>query len=72
MLAEVTGIRAAARWLVRSGFLTQYRLAREQLSQSRLPIEVEPTTKTPKTKTKKPKRKSKPKAAELPECCRAP
>ena len=69
MLAEVTGIRAAARWLVRLGFLTQYRLAREQLSQSKLPIGMEPATKTPKTK--KPKRKWKPKAAELPECCRA-
>lgn len=72
MLSRPTGIRAAARWMVRTGYLTQYQLAKEQLSQSKLPLQAEPMAKTPKTlKKKKPKCKEKLKAAELPECCRA-
>lgn len=58
--------------MVRTGYLTQYQLAKEQLSQSKLPLQAEPMAKTPKTlKKKKPKCKEKLKAAELPECCRA-
>ena len=69
ILTESKGIRAAARWMVKSGWLGQYRLAKEQLSRTKLPLGIEPRPKAPKEK-KQAKRKQKAKVAELPTCCR--
>ena len=52
MMTTVKGIRAAARWLVNSGWLGSFEMASEQLQRSRLPLGVEETIK-PKGRTKK-------------------
>ena len=69
MLTESKGIRAAARWMVKSGWLGQYRLAKEQLSRTKLPLGIKPRPKAPKKK-KQAKRKQKAKVLELLTCCR--
>lgn len=55
MLTTLKGIRAAARWMVRSGVLGQYSLAKEQLAISKLPTEIrrDPGPKKPRKKKKK-------------------
>ncbi len=53
MLGQIQGIRAAARWMVETGWLGQFSLAREQLARSRLPLEAKETPKPAKEKKKK-------------------
>ena len=48
MLTTTKGIRAAARWMVNSGWLNSFELASEQLQRSRLPLGVEETIKPKK------------------------
>ena len=48
MLTTTKGVRAAARWMVSSGWLHSFGLADEQLQQSRLPLGVEETIKPKK------------------------
>jgi len=40
MLTEPRGIRAAARWLMKTGYLEQFRLAKLQLERTKLPREA--------------------------------
>ena len=48
MLTTVNGIRAAARWMINSGWLNSFGVASEQLQQSRLPPGVEQAIKPKK------------------------
>ena len=48
MLTTTKGVRAAARWMVKSGWLTSFGLASEQLQRSKLPLGVERTIKPKK------------------------
>ena len=41
ILTIVQGIRAAARWMIRTGWFNSFELAREQLGKSELPLRVE-------------------------------
>ena len=45
MLTSTRGVRAAARWMVKSRWLSSFDLAGEQLQRSKLPSEVEKTSK---------------------------
>ncbi len=55
MLTETKGIRAAARWMVETGVIASFSLAREQLAKSKLPrgIETGPVRKKGKRKRKR-------------------
>ena len=53
MLTTTKGIRAAARWIVKSGWFNSFGLAKEQLNYSRLPAGMEETLKPKKRRTKK-------------------
>jgi hypothetical protein len=53
MLGQIQGIRAAARWMVETGWLGQFSLAREQLARSRVPLEAKETPKPAKEKKKR-------------------
>ena len=48
MLTTVQCIRAAARWIIRTGWFNSFKLAKEQLGKSELPLGVE--------RSKKPKK----------------
>ena len=52
LLTQKQGIRTAARWMIRVGYLDQFSLAREQLTQSGLPLEPDEKVK-PKKRRKK-------------------
>ncbi len=56
MLTETKGIRAAARWMVETGVIVSFSLAREQLAKSKLPRGIE--TEGPVRKRRKRKKKS--------------
>ena len=68
LMTEAKGIRATARWMIRTGCLDQFRLAKTQLSRSKLPLEAAVQPKV--LKVKKAKRKDKGPAGKPPECCR--
>lgn len=68
LMTEAKGIRATARWMIRTGCLDQFRLAKTQLSRSKLPLEAAVQPKV--LKVKKVKRKDKGPAGKPPECCR--
>ena len=68
MLTEPRGIRAAARWLIKTGCLEQFRLAKLQLERTKLPREAVLPPKS--IKALKTKRKGRKAAEELRECCR--
>jgi len=57
MLTQVRGIRAAARWMIKTGWLGQFSLAKEQLARSRLPLGAD--------KEVKPKEKRRPRKPRL-------
>ena len=57
LLTQKQGIRAAARWMIRVGYLDQFSLAREQLAQSKLPLEPDEKVKPKKINPKKRKGK---------------
>lgn len=68
MLTGPRGTRAAARWLMTTGYLKQFQLAKLQLERTKLPREAVPPPKS--IKVPRTKRKEKKVAEELRECCR--